>query len=180
PAAAPLHPGAGRIDPQGRPSRPPAQDHTGRRAQSAADAVGLPLSPPLSPRPAAMRRVGAPAFSAGRGPGVGLLDARRIRSRRRRGEEVGLMNQAKAEGMQAEAAGLQNAAPRQAEAPLLEVRKLVKHFPIYSGPLRAKPTGAVRAVDGVSFTLRKGETLGLVGESGCGKSTAGRLILRLI
>lgn len=90
------------------------------------------------------------------------------------------MNQAKAEGMQAEAAGLQNAAPRQAEAPLLEVRKLVKHFPIYSGPLRAKPTGAVRAVDGVSFTLRKGETLGLVGESGCGKSTAGRLILRLI
>jgi len=62
--------------------------------------------------------------------------------------------------------------------PLLEVRSLVKHFPIGGGML-AKPLGVVRAIDGVSFTIRKGETLGLVGESGCGKTTTGRCILQL-
>ncbi len=61
---------------------------------------------------------------------------------------------------------------------LLEVRGLVKHFPI-GGGLFAKPRGAIRAVDGVSFTIRRGETLGLVGESGCGKTTTGRCILQL-
>jgi oligopeptide transport system ATP-binding protein len=60
---------------------------------------------------------------------------------------------------------------------LLEVRDLVKHFPVSSG-LR-KPTLSVKAVDGVSFTLRRGETLGLVGESGCGKTTTGRCVLLL-
>ncbi|HEY9523423.1 MAG TPA: dipeptide ABC transporter ATP-binding protein [Thermopolyspora sp.] len=63
--------------------------------------------------------------------------------------------------------------------PLLSVRGLVKHFPITSGLLR-RQVGAVRAVDGVSFDVAKGETLGLVGESGCGKSTTGRLITRLL
>jgi oligopeptide transport system ATP-binding protein len=62
---------------------------------------------------------------------------------------------------------------------LLTVNDLVKHFPIRSGLLQ-RQTGAVQAVDGVSFTLEKGETLGLVGESGCGKSTTGRCIMRLI
>jgi oligopeptide/dipeptide ABC transporter ATP-binding protein len=62
---------------------------------------------------------------------------------------------------------------------LLSVRNLVKHFPIKAG-LFGRPTGAVRAVDGVSFDVMPGETLGLVGESGCGKSTTGRVILRLI
>ncbi|HSA90047.1 MAG TPA: dipeptide ABC transporter ATP-binding protein [Burkholderiales bacterium] len=61
---------------------------------------------------------------------------------------------------------------------LLEVENLVKHFPV-GGGMFSRPTGAVRAIDGVSFTLRKGETLGLVGESGCGKTTTGRCILRL-
>jgi len=61
---------------------------------------------------------------------------------------------------------------------LLEVRDLVKHFPIGGGML-AKPLGVVRAIDGVSFSIRRGETLGLVGESGCGKTTTGRCILQL-
>jgi len=62
---------------------------------------------------------------------------------------------------------------------ILEVKDLVKHFPIKKGVL-SRTVGHVRAVDGVSFAIRRGETLGLVGESGCGKTTAGRSILRLI
>lgn len=65
-------------------------------------------------------------------------------------------------------------------APLLEVKDLIKHFPIHKGFIVSKQVGAVKAVDGVSFSINRGETLGLVGESGCGKSTTGRLILRLI
>jgi len=61
----------------------------------------------------------------------------------------------------------------------MEVRDLVKHFPIRQGLLQ-RQVGAVRAVDGVSFEVRRGETLGLVGESGCGKSTTARLMLRLM
>ena len=63
---------------------------------------------------------------------------------------------------------------------LLEVKNLVKHFPITKGIIFSRQVGAVQAVDGVSFSVRRGETLGLVGESGCGKTTTGRVILRLI
>jgi oligopeptide/dipeptide ABC transporter ATP-binding protein len=64
-------------------------------------------------------------------------------------------------------------------APLLEVKGLKKHYPVRKGFL-GRVTGHVYAVDGISFTLGRGETLGLVGESGCGKSTAGKAILKLI
>ena len=62
---------------------------------------------------------------------------------------------------------------------LLEVRNLKKYFPIRSGVL-SRVSDSVKAVDGVSFSIRKGETFGLVGESGCGKTTTGRAVLRLI
>jgi oligopeptide transport system ATP-binding protein len=65
-----------------------------------------------------------------------------------------------------------------ADEVILEVRNLVKHFPV-GGGLFGGDVGLIRAVDGVSFSIRKGETLGLVGESGCGKTTTGRCILQL-
>jgi len=65
------------------------------------------------------------------------------------------------------------------EAPLLAAHNLVKHFPL-GGGLLARPRGWIRAVDGVSFTVKRGENFGLVGESGCGKTTLGLLVLRLL
>jgi len=69
--------------------------------------------------------------------------------------------------------------PARDDAPLLQVKKLRKLFPIRDGVF-GRTTGAVHAVESVSFDLRRGETLGIVGESGCGKTTLGRTILRLI
>ena len=66
-----------------------------------------------------------------------------------------------------------------ADGALVRVQGLEKHFPITSGIVFQKQVGAIRAVDGVTFDVFRGETLGLVGESGCGKTTAGRTILQL-
>ena len=67
-----------------------------------------------------------------------------------------------------------------AKPPLLEVRNLRVHFPFSRGPFYRRTHGVIRAVDGVSFSVSAGETIGLVGESGCGKSTTARAILNLI
>src|SRR5215210_3149496 len=64
-------------------------------------------------------------------------------------------------------------------ANLIEVRDLKMHFPVTKGIVFQRQVGAIKAVDGVSFGIKQGETLGLVGESGCGKSTTGRAILQL-
>ncbi len=62
---------------------------------------------------------------------------------------------------------------------LLQARDLTKHFPVTKGVIFMKQIGAIKAVDGIDFTIAKGETFGLVGESGCGKTTTARLILLL-
>ena len=64
--------------------------------------------------------------------------------------------------------------------PILELRDLKTHFPVYAGFIFRRQTGTVKAVDGVSLSVRRGEVLGLVGESGCGKSTLARTILQLV
>jgi len=63
--------------------------------------------------------------------------------------------------------------------PLVEVRDLVKHFPVRGGIFQ-RQVAALKAVDGITFDINPGEVLGLVGESGCGKTTTGRLLLRLV
>lgn len=72
-----------------------------------------------------------------------------------------------------------NGTNSQLNQPLVQVQDLKKHFPIRKGIIIQRTVGAVKAVDGLSFTIQRGETLGMVGESGCGKSTAGRTLLGL-
>src|SRR5579871_4471997 len=104
---------------------------------------------------------GAPSRRAARARSTSAASSGRPTNRRRR------------------ATGPRAGIPMVANTPVLEVTDLKKHFPVRKGLLR-RVVGQVYAVDGVSFTINEGETLGLVGESGCGKSTAGRAILRLI
>src|SRR5262249_22373534 len=103
-------------------------------------------------RPALPRRA-APAAHARRGPSRRLLEGA---------------------GRALHGSGIMNARP------LLQVEGLAKHFVLSRGVVLSRTVGCVRAVDDVSFEIARGETLALVGESGCGKSTTGRLILRLM
>ena len=97
---------------------------------------------------------------------------------RRRGARTGAGGrQAQGRGGRMSVNAESNGAPAEN---LVEVRDLVKHFPITQGIIFQKKIGAVRAVDGVSFDVRRGETLGIVGETGCGKSTTAKLLLRLL
>jgi peptide/nickel transport system ATP-binding protein len=94
------------------------------------------------------------------------------------GEREGAARDAVAEPPSSEPVGDQERT--RPDEPLVQVRDLVKHFPITQGIIFQRRIGAVRAVDGVSFDVRRGETLGIVGETGCGKSTTARLIMRLL
>src|SRR3954469_15193397 len=80
--------------------------------------------------------------------------------------------------MSVAAGELRSGTPAQGDS-IMEIDGLVKHFPIRAGFFQ-RQVGAVQAVDGISFDVKRGETLGLVGESGCGKSTTARLLLRLM
>ena len=71
-------------------------------------------------------------------------------------------------------------APAGSQGPLVQIKGLKKHFPVTKGAILQRTVGHVKAVDGVSFSIAKGEALGLVGESGCGKTTIARCILKLL
>ena len=156
----PLHVGPVALDPEtGRPARGAAGADQGQPAEPDRPAVGLSLPPALRLRPARPR-----ADRPGAAPA-----ARRSEPRRRM--------PAGAEGAPAIVEG---ACVVSTAGPLMEVRDLEKHFPLTRGIVLARRAGAVKAVDGVSFEVIKGETLGIVGETGCGKSTTARLMMRLL
>jgi oligopeptide/dipeptide ABC transporter ATP-binding protein len=135
------------------PLAPVAPAGAGENAGKPAPAA-LPLTGAASARPAGVSTNGTGVHAPGHGAGAPAAAAR-----------------PKANGA--------SLGPVTAVQPVVEVRGLKKHFPVKKGLLR-RTVGHVYAVDGVSFAINPGETLGLVGESGCGKSTVGRTLLRLV
>src|SRR5262249_17988110 len=124
----------------------------------------LPLRAALPPRHGGLRREGTRAARERAGASHGLPSGRRSMSASSMSKDV------VSEAVMREAATVE---------PLLRVTDLKKDF-IIKGGLLSREVGRVHAVDGVSFAVNRGETLGLVGESGCGKSTTARCVLRLI
>ena len=157
PAAASLHDGAAAVCASAGPAAPGAAG-PGGRAAARFDAAGrrmrLPSALPVRDR---CVRQCASATAGGRGGRafVGLLPQRGTGDREGRGMSP------------------------QSAPPLLDVRGLRMHFAVTEGIVARRKVGEVKAVDGIDFTMQRGETLGLVGESGCGKTTTGRCILRL-
>src|SRR5581483_9816329 len=183
PAVPPVHVGAPRLAAAARPGRRAAPSDPRPAAVAPRPAARLPLPPALRVRDGGVQGAGARA-RRGRGRG----GARRPLPPRPadegpRGEEA-----ARGRAHAGRVAAAPMAVPAAAENPplaptgdeLLVVDDLRKHFPVTRGIVFQKQVGAVKAVDGVSFSLREGETLGIVGESGCGTSTLARCITRLL
>ena len=192
-ARAPLHLGAAQVDPA-----PGLAARRGARADPGPPAVAHPQAAGLLASIRAARTCARPTSASTRS-----CAGRRAA---RRGQARGRLPAAAADAPRAVGAQLQPAAPRRERGrarrvpasprrravdrarrcrrerrpTLIEVRDLVKHFPLRQGIILQKQVGAVRAVDGITFDVFEGETLGLVGESGCGKSTTARLITRLL
>src|SRR4029079_10421241 len=181
---APVHAGPDRVDPGRRRGSRRAGGDPGHGPQPHRPAIRMPIRAAL-PRPgrgqARDLRGAAPGSAPGRRQSRGPLLAvsRRVRRIDPRGPPRAGRPAVDAVSAVEATAPSPAASPRGEGTPLVEVVDLVKHFPVKMGVLQ-RPGAWVQAVDHVSFEVRKGETLGLVGESGCGKTTVGRLILRLI
>ena len=176
--ASPVHVGSARLAAAARHRRRAARPDPGPAAVAAQPAPRLPLPPALPVRDGRLPPGGARSSSPSRRASTTCSAAsstRRRRTARRRSCSPGRWRRrARAWSVAAETNGGVTGDE------LLVVDDLRKHFPITRGIIFQKQVAAVRAVDGVSFTLRQGETLGVVGESGCGKSTMARCIMRLL
>src|SRR5690348_13734116 len=183
PPGTPLRVGAAVLGAAGRPGRTrPAPADQGQPTLTDQPALRVFVSPPLPLRGVPRH----PLQNRGTGP------VRRLRPRgglpptpRRAATAVHRRHQTRPLTGPRGAPVSTTTQPQPAAAPtagdnILEVTNLEKHFPIMRGAFFKRKVGAVRAVDGISFHVKTGETLGLVGESGCGKSTTGRLVTRLL
>src|SRR5689334_15657589 len=161
PPRTPLRVGTAVLGAPRRPGSPrPAATHQRQPTQPDQPALRLLLPPPLPLRrpPLHQRRTGP--LESQRPPGRLSHPAGRTATHLHRRHQTGIVGAR--------------------DVSILEVTNLEKHFPITRGAFFKRKVGAVRAVDGISFHVKTGETLGLVGESGCGKSTTGRLVTRLL
>jgi peptide/nickel transport system ATP-binding protein len=181
PYAAPVHPRASRLAAAGRRVRGRAAAADPGTAPVAPEPPDrLPVPPPLPlrpPRPVRRRGPGPPRRRPGWSPL--RLPLRRGARLDRRGRPAHRVGDHVSTSATFDPPVPEGAAATAGSEPILEARHLVKHFPVRGGVLQ-REVATVQAVSDVSLTLGRGETLGLVGESGCGKSTTGRLLLNLV